>query len=393
MNMVTRKGFMFFVILASGWLSFRLIAQDHAHDHQKEHLNETKVLPKMKKNHPPIENIVHGSKEHNDHDSLDEHDEHSGHKDEKGIEKKELGHLLEKDHDDHGEKDKNDKHEEEGHDSHDEKSVELNSEQIKDFDIQTEIVRSGSLEKYIELPGEIVINGDKVVHLVPRFTGIVKIINKYIGDKVKKDDVLATIESNQSLQNYSVKSKIFGTVIEKHISLGEVVKEDSEIYVVADLRTVWVNLNAYQQDVPFLKKGQKVIIFSSQGVSPAISTIQYVSPTLSEKTRTALIRIQIQNKDNNWRPGTFVTGKVVLSNQDVPLLVARSAIQIVNDLPNIFIKKDNKYTAVPVKLGRKDDNNIEIISGLNIGQVYVKKGAFTLKADIGKGQFGDGHNH
>ncbi len=329
--------------------------------------------------------------------------EEQGHKHEE-AEHKETDHK-EDGHDDHAVKtdvhvdnidahaDNLDDHEEVEDDHEDENYVKLTPSQIKEFGIRTGIAKAGDIEKNIELPGEITTNDDKVVHFVPRFTGVVKKIYKFVGDKVKKGDILAVIESNQSFQNYSVKSQISGTVIEKHLSIGEVVKDDVEIYVVADLRNVWVNLSAYQQDVPLLKKGQKVVISGPKGVSHATSTIEYISPIFDKKTRTALVRIQISNKDNIWRPGTFVAGKVTLTKKHVPLLVVKTSIQTVNNLSTVFIKEGDKFKAVPVKLGSSDLTNVEIISGLNIGQSYVKDGAFTLKADLGKSQFGDGHNH
>lgn len=343
------------VLVLLVWASFQLFAEDQGHDHNEKHTHEKEHIEEKEENHHDHKSETEGA--HNEK-------EHAG------------------------------PHDEEGHtEHHDENSVKLTDENIKDFKIITGTVNSGHLERYIELPGEIVINGDKIVHFVPRFTGVVKKINKHIGDKVRKGAQLAVIESNQSFQNYSIKSEISGTVIEKHLNLGEIVKEDSEIYVVADLRTVWVNLFAYQQDVLYLKKGQKVIISVSKKMPTTLSKIEYVSPILDEKTRTALVRVQIENKDHRWRPGTFVKGKVVLNKIEVPLLVAKTSIQTIGKSPNVFIKEGEEFKAIPVQLGREDDQNVEILSGLKEGQDYVKQGAFTLKADLEKGQLGDGHNH
>ena len=79
--------------------------------------------------------------------------------------------------------------------------------------------------------------------------------------------------------------------------------------------------------------------------------------------------------------------------QAIKNLIARTAIQKIGNKPNVFIKKNGKFQAVPVRLGRSDDENIEILSGLKNEQIYVKRGAFTLKANLQKGQLGDGHNH
>jgi len=290
------------------------------------------------------------------------------------------------DHDTHDDHDDHADHEETN-------SVKLTNQQMQEFGVMTEHITAGYLEKTIELPGEIVLNGDKIVHFVPRFSGVVKKIYKYIGDKVKKGDILAVIESNKSFQNYSVQSKISGIVIEKHLSLGEIVGQDSRIYVVADLNTVWVNLNAYQQDIDYLKAGQKVVITTNKNNASMTTHIKYISPIFDDKTRTALVRLEIKNKRHQWRPGMFITGKVFTEKIHVPLLCARGAIQIINHLPHVFIMENGKFIALAVELGRRDERNVEVTAGLKKGQIYVKAGAFTLKADLGKSLLSDGHNH
>jgi biotin carboxyl carrier protein len=96
-----------------------------------------------------------------------------------------------------------------------------------------------------ELPGEIVINADRLAHVVPRFPGIAQEVRKSLGDQVQAGEVLAVIEANESLALYEVKARIAGTVIEKHITLGEYVSDEQDIYVIADLSSVWANVTVY----------------------------------------------------------------------------------------------------------------------------------------------------
>lgn len=192
---------------------------------------------------------------------------------------------------------------------------------------------------------------------------------------------------------YQLVAPFSGTVIEKHIVLGEVLKDDTEAYVVADLSTVWVNLNVYQKDLPFVRKGQPVIISAGHGIPDAQGEISYVGPLVGEQTRTALARVVLPNPEGHWRPGLFVTGKITVENLEVPLLVPKTALQTVEDKLSVFIKTEGGFKPQPVTVGRTNETHVEITSGLTPGQEYVMNGAFTLKAQLSKGTFGDGHAH
>ena len=91
-------------------------------------------------------------------------------------------------------------------------------------------------------------------------------------------------------------------------------KDDSEAYVVADLRSVWVDLRVYQKDLPLVRPGQPVVIAAGHGIPDAQGTIAYVGPLVGEQTRTALARVVLPNPNGHWRPGLFVTGNVVVQD-------------------------------------------------------------------------------
>jgi cobalt-zinc-cadmium efflux system membrane fusion protein len=100
--------------------------------------------------------------------------------------------------------------------------VQLSKAEMTEFGIKTAIVASGTLHLEIIVPGEIAVNYDRLAHIAPRFPGVVIQVNKHLGDKVHKGDVLAIIESNEGLVPYEVQSLLDGTIIEKHITIGEV---------------------------------------------------------------------------------------------------------------------------------------------------------------------------
>lgn len=274
-----------------------------------------------------------------------------------------------------------------------ESELNLNPEILEEFGIVLGSVSEGTLEKITELPGEIQIDPDRLAHITPRFEGIVKKVFKQIGERVEKNELLAVIESNESLTAYEVRSEIAGTVIEMHLTTGETINNSDHGFTVADLSEVWANLSVYQKDLPFIHLGQKTMIITDSK-SPGISgTISYISPILDEHTRTATARVIINNSDGFFRPGQFITGQIITEREIVPILVPKTALQTIKDQTVVFIKDEHGFNPQKVHVGRSNEKSIEILSGIGPGQKYVVEGGFTLKAELAKSSFGEGHSH
>ena len=363
-------------------------AEDHddheGHDHDKpaekdEHEGHDHDKPAEKDEH-----------EGHDHDKPAEKDEHEGHDHDKPAEKDEHeGH----DHDKHAEKDE---HAGCDHgDEIDQGEVKLTEQDIRDFNIEIKEVGTGSLDMQVALQGQIVFNGDKVAHIGPRFGGIVRRVNKNLGDKVYKGQTLATLENNESLQHYALTSPIKGTVIEKNIYLGEVLSEDSEPFVVADLSSLWIDLRVFEKDIPHIKTGQSVNIQAGKNYPEVTGVISYVGRVIDRETRSVLARVILQNAFGEWQPGIFVTGYVIIDDTPAKVVVRNTAIQTVFEKLSVFIKTKKGFEPKPVRLGRKSKTHTEIIAGLRQGQQYVADGAFVLKAQIEKSSYDPhaGHNH
>ncbi len=372
--------------------------------------------------------------------------------------------------DDHGHEEESKEHG--GGEEHEEEVVRLSREEMKEFGVEIRTAGPEKLRIYISLPGEVKTNADKLAHIVPRVSGVVRDVRKRLGDKVRRGEVMAVLESREladaksaylaAIERFSVaeadfrreenlwkkrispeknylrarrmlaearielrsaKQKLFalglpdeyiaslsdhpeasytryeitapfdGTVIEKHIALGEAVEADSTVFVVADLSTVWVDLSVYQKDLPLVRVGQEVVLSAGYGIEDATGRISYVGPVVGEETRTAIARVVLPNRDGRWRPGLFVTGRIAVDEITVPVAVPRSAVQEVEGRPSVFVETDEGFVPRVVNTGRKDTSKVEISSGLEPGERYVAKGAFILKAQLSKGAFGEGHSH
>ena len=274
-----------------------------------------------------------------------------------------------------------------------EESIQLSREEFTEFGIELAVARPGTITQVVDLPGEVLPNEDRLAHIVPRFPGIVTTVYAQVGTLVRGGQVLAIIESNESLAPYELTTLTTGTIIAKHITPGEAVTRGSQAFVIADLTSVWVNLGVYQKDLPAVHIGQVVTISAGHGLPQVTGKISYITPTVDEETRTATARVVLANTGQQWRPGMFVTGRVVVARTDVPLAVPLTTLQTLAAQTIVFVETARGLQARPVTPGRSDDRSVEIREGLRPGERYVSRGGFTLKAELSRNQFDAGHGH
>jgi cobalt-zinc-cadmium efflux system membrane fusion protein len=257
--------------------------------------------------------------------------------------------------------------------------------------IGIETVGPAVVRTALQATGRVVPNEDRLAHVVPRFPGIVKQVRKRLGETAAAGEVLAVVESNESLQAYDVKSGVGGTVIAKHVTPGEFAAEGEVIYTVADLSTVWVDLNVLVQDFARLRVGQLVKVEVVGGTVAGEGRIVYLSAFGAEMTQTLLARVEIANPDGHWRPGLFASAEIVVEEAEVPLAVRTSALQTFRGRDVVFVTDGTTFQAAPIELGRRDGAWAEVLGGLEGGERYAVENSFIVKADVGKS--GASHDH
>ena len=262
---------------------------------------------------------------------------------------------------------------------------------IETAGIKIEAAGPAKLRTLVEMNGKIVANPDKVAHVTPRFPGVVLEARKKLGDMVKKDEVLAVVESNDSLRPYEIKSQIAGRVIKRDAVLGEAVTQETTLYIIADLSTISVDLAVPRADFPKLKEGQKVVI-GGGGEQAGEATLTYLSPIGAEETQTMMARAEMPNAETQWQPGLFVTAQVVVEETEVPIAVKASGLQTFRDWDVVFMVDGTTFEIAILELGRRDGDIVEVVSSpLKPGTKYVTENSFVVKADVLKS--GASHDH
>lgn len=261
--------------------------------------------------------------------------------------------------------------------------------------VRTDVAGAHVIRKTLPVRGKVLPSEHHIAHIIPRFSGVVREGRKHIGDPVQKGEVLAVIESNQSLQPFEVRSQISGTVINGHLIVGEFVPENQWVYIVADLSEVWADffVPVSERDTVHMGQALSLSTLNPHGEAPHTisATVSYIAPYVDEKTQTVLVRAVVQNQDRALLPGTFITGELVVDESSAPVAVRKSALQRWREEDAVFIKVGDTYEVRPVTLGERDKEWVAITAGLPAGATYVTENSFLIKADILKA--GASHDH
>ncbi len=186
------------------------------------------------------------------------------------------------------------------------------------------------------------------------------------------------------LNQYEIRAPFNGIVVEKHIALGEAVKEDANIFTISDMSSVWAEIAVPAKNINAMRVGEQVTVNATAFASTASGTVAYVGSLLGEQTRTAKARVTLANPQSAWRPGLFVNVEVVSDEKEAPVTVSSEAIHTVNDKTTVFIKVTGGFIAQQVTTGRSDGQIVEIVKGLKAATPYAAAGSFIIKSELGK---------
>jgi membrane fusion protein, heavy metal efflux system len=194
-------------------------------------------------------------------------------------------------------------------------------------------------------------------------------------------------EPEPLLSRQEVLAPMSGRVVDRKVDLGAVVGRDNletELFAIADLDRVWVELAISPTDLPIVAEGQTVSVAAHGLTKRAVGKIVFISPMLDRDTHSARVVAEIANPDGNWRPGSLVTAAVAIGERTAPLTVPTSAVQSIGKAQVVFVRKADGFEKRQVLVGQGDDRLFEILSGVRAGEMIAVSNTFAIKAEFMK---------
>ncbi|MEQ8206917.1 MAG: efflux RND transporter periplasmic adaptor subunit [Woeseia sp.] len=257
------------------------------------------------------------------------------------------------------------------------------------FNVETEQAGPGQVRETIGVYGHIETIPERVSAVIARFDGTVREVAVVTGETVRAGQILATVESNDSLNVYTVTAPIAGVVTERQVNRGEQTA-GRVLFRIVDTSQVWAEFSLFPADVQQVRKGMNVT-FQPVGTSISVSgTIDRIDVT-SQPNQTVLAHAVIDNSSGALVPGMYLAADIEIASHDAPLVVRRSGLQAFRDFTVVFAQVGEEYEVRMLDLGREDKLWVEVLGGLEPGTRYVTANSYLIKADIEKS--GASHDH
>lgn len=195
---------------------------------------------------------------------------------------------------------------------------------------------------------------------------------------------------------FAVVSPFAGIVVQKHATLGEVASSSDQLFTVADLSRVWIELDIFERDLARVHRGQHAVVTTAAWPGRTFTgRVAYLADVLDVTTRTVRARVEVDNPSRELKPGMFASSEIELPDSAAVVVVPREAVQDIEGRKVVWVPGGvrGRFVARPVEVGSAmADGRIRILAGLAAGDSLVVQGAFTLKAELSKSKFG-GHGH
>jgi len=327
------------------------------------------------------------------------------------------------------------------------KTLTLSRDQLAQIDLRIEAVALKPLLIPLTFPAKVMLNDRSVAHISARVNGRIEKVNAFVGDRVRREDVLIEIYSQEFLTMQSeyiqaeerlkrtaqgtpdhgtaqaiyksVRSKLLvvgstieeidrlenehtpqtyllvrapfsGTILNANARAGEFTQVGTELYTVADLRTLWVLADVYEKDLQFVHPAMATTVtvsaYPSMNFHGKLTTLYDV---VDEKTRTVKARIEVNNALGLLKPEMFATVDILSVSDKARLIIPSNGLLGETDNHYVFVaKNDTTFEQRPVRLRAATKDYAEVISGLNEGDRVVVQGGFFLKSELAKSAFG-----
>jgi len=297
-----------------------------------------------------------------------------GHKDEHAAKHKDQHSDEHSNGDEDGHSDEHgDEHGEEGH-------IEISQHMIETVGITSQVATAGEIKQRLTLYGNSTTDPSAVSQVSARFPGLITKLSVNVGDKVKQGQIIAEVESNNSLSRYNILAPISGVISKRYANPGEVANEQV-LLTIKNYQQLWLELQVFPSQQNKVAIGQNVTV--SHEMQQTQAQIKQLLPTNTD-TSFIIARVPLDNSQGTWTAGSLLSGSVVINSQAVPLVIDNRAIQVMEGKQVIFIKNEHGFEVREVNLALSDGQFSQVVTGLAQGEIYAVQNSYLLKAELEK---------
>ena len=210
-----------------------------------------------------------------------------------------------------------------------------------------------------------------------------------LGLSAKQVDALT--DASQVVSEVAIAAPTSGVVINRTVNPGQVVSAGQDLFVVADLSTIWVMGDLYEKDFPVVRVGSNAAITVPATNQTLRGRVAYIDPRVDPAARTAKVRVEVPNPQRNLRLGMFVAMSLETGSSQRVMVVPQAAVQAIGDRTVVYTPvegEEAKFTERPVKLGPARGNMVQVMEGIKPGEKVVTDGSFFLRGEANRTRSG-----
>lgn len=200
--------------------------------------------------------------------------------------------------------------------------------------------------------------------------------------KITDRQINNIIERGQVSDQFTIYADVGGVVTEKLVELGDYIKQGEAIYQIANLEQLWVQFDAYERTINWIKEGSTIsFTVGSLPGETFVGKVDFVDPLLNDQTRVSSARVVVDNSEGRLKPGMFATGILEIPVQEEgQLSVPKSAVLWTGERSIVYVKEHGGFKLRNVVLGAELGGAYMIAQGLNPAEEIVVNGTFTVDA-------------
>jgi cobalt-zinc-cadmium efflux system membrane fusion protein len=209
-----------------------------------------------------------------------------------------------------------------------------------------------------------------------------------------EEQIQEMVETHQINPTITLYAPIGGKIVENNAVMGDMVDQDAEILTIMNPNLLRVDTEIYEKDIAKIREGQQVEVRVPAYPNEVFTgRIQYVSDIFKEDTRTITVHTEVANTDYKLKPGMFADITIHLNHHDRVIALPKEAILDDKDLELVFVRRGDEYIPLVIETGVRQGEYVQILSGIQEGDVVVTSGNFQLKSKMYEDILSKGHVH